>query len=759
MEGSSFPGLFEPDARRADHWDAQWAITGSGYQGIVARTSFTLDVAPYTARTWVCAAGLWSALPRHFLQAAFAPPLCLLTVNGVALDVPQRLLARGEAFEIDLADELRAGTNEISVEAVYLEPPTLDGRALPVRIAVLCQADLELPGAPLMRIASGPRRSLLRIMPVRPALPSATWEVLVRRTPTGPWSPADGAFLHPLEAAPLCSLPRRGGRLEREADRDLPRVRYLRHDPVPRRTLQPGASVCIDFGEELVGHLAVRTDGPATLSLAPGESEAEAHDLGKRVEGPVRRAVLEESGVWRDRRRSALRYVVVRNDGGQPATVLPSVDAFEADLELAGSFRCADPLLERIYEVGRRTVLRCTHEHVESAPKRDRRLWTGDLAAVAGVFALTIGDLAPLRRSLLLSAASALRSGALPGVGPNPNDLVAADAMPLWLLAVAAHFRATGDRATASLLLPTVRRVLAFLGERVGPDGLVGPEEDPDWWLFLDWDRHAPFGCPVERQGSVTALSLLTIAALRASASLAHALGHEPEAVAWSTAGERLAERVVERCVDDGRRLFVDWVRGGERSGATSAFTTACALLARVGDASQRQALAAALASDTLRPSTTPWGRVLEVEALLRAERADVALPRIRDYWGGMLARGATTFWEAFDPEESPDTALDLNGQRFALALCHARSGAIAATLAGTVLGVRPREPGFTAVDVVPCLGDLAWAEGVVPTPRGPISVRFGEAAGDVELPPGVSARVRFKGRETLLPPGRHTVS
>jgi len=755
MEGSSF-GL-EPDLRRADHWDAQWAITGAGYQGIVARTQFTLDVAPYTARTWVCAAGLWSALPRHYLQAAFTPPLCLLTVNGVALDVPQRLLARGEAFEIDLADELRAGSNEVSLEAVYLEPPTLDGRALPVRIAVLCQADLELPDSPLMRLASGPRRSLLRIMPIRPALPSATWEVLVRRTPTGPWSPVESAFLHPLEAAPLLYLPRRGGRLEREADRELPRVRYLRHDPVPRRTLPPGTSVCIDFGEELVGHLAVRTDGPATLSVAPGESEAEAHDLGKRVEGPVRRATLDESGVWRDRRRTALRYVVVRNDGSAPATVLPSVDAFEADLELGGSFRCADPLLERIYETGRRTVLRCTHEHVESAPKRDRRLWIGDLLPTAGVFALTIGDCSPLRRSLLLSATSALRSGALPGAGPNPNDLVTADAIPLWLLAAAAHHRFTADRATATLLLPTIRNAIGFLGERIGHDGLVGPEEEPDWWLFLDWDRRAPFGCPVERQGSVTALSVLTVAALRACGSMARSLGWDADAATWSAAADRLAERIVERCLDD-RRLLVDWVRGGERSSAVSAFTTACGLLAGIGDVSHRQAFAGALTGDGLRSSTTPWGRVLEIEALFRADRADVALPRIRDYWGGMLARGATTFWEAFDPDESPETAFDLNGQRFALALCHARSGAIAATLAASVLGVRAREPGFAAVDLGPRLGDLEWAAGVVPTPRGPISVRWTAERGTVDLPDGVRAHVRFRGREHLLPPGRHLV-
>ena len=39
-------------------------------------------------------------------------------------------------------------------------------------------------------------------------------------------------------------------------------------------------------------------------------------------------------------------------------------------------------------------------------------------------------------------------------------------------------------------------------------------------------------------------------------------------------------------------------------------------------------------------------------------------------------------------------------------------------------LGVTPAEPGYAAACIAPRLGPLAWAEGTVPTPHGPIHVR-----------------------------------
>ena len=55
----------------------------------------------------------------------------------------------------------------------------------------------------------------------------------------------------------------------------------------------------------------------------------------------------------------------------------------------------------------------------------------------------------------------------------------------------------------------------------------------------------------------------------------------------------------------------------------------------------------------------------------VRAVRGKV-LQMIREYWGGMLDRGAVTFWEEYDPEVPDDQQYDMYGDRFGKSLCHA---------------------------------------------------------------------------------------
>jgi hypothetical protein len=525
--------------------------------------------------------------------------------------------------------------------------------------------------------------------------------------------------------------------------------------------LAPGESTLVDFGEELVGHLTVTTDAPARLTLAPGESPLEARDFEERTENPLRSAGLVAAGTWRDQRRSALRWVCVRNDGTVPVTVDVALDAFEVALATTGELRTADPLLDQIYEVGRRTVVRCTHDYVEDGPKRDRLLWLGDLAATADVFGLAIGDLRPLRRSLLLAAAIQLRSGALPGVGPHPNDLVLADYVPQWVIATRAYIRHTADLDTADLLLPTVRRTLQYLAERIGPEGLVGPEEETDWWVFLDWDRREPFGSPVEKRGYVVVLSLMAAAAFEAGADVARWLGQDRQATTWQARAALLRERVLERAWDEDLRAIVDWVRGGERTRHVSRFTTAWTLSSGLGSAAQRAAMADLLAHPAGRaePTTTGYGQTYNVAALFDAGHPQAALALVRRYWGSMIERGATTFWESFDPEEDRATELDLYGRRYGVSRCHGWSGSIAGTLATYLLGVHVREPGGRRLLLRPQLGNLAWAEGTVPTPLGPVKVRWTDTRARVELPTGVRADVVWHERTLELGAGVHVLS
>lgn len=148
------------------------------------------------------------------------------------------------------------------------------------------------------------------------------------------------------------------------------------------------------------------------------------------------------------------------------------------------------------------------------------------------------------------------------------------------------------------------------------------------------------------------------------------------------------------------------------------------------------------------------------IEALGKAGETDAVLEMIKQYWGGMLDLGATSFWEDFDLEWTknvgridemvPADKKDIHGDfgaycyvGFRHSFCHGWAGGPTAFLSHHVLGVSPAAPGFAKVRIEPHLGSLKWAEGTYPTPHGVIKLRHerkadGSIKSEIELPPGV---------------------
>src|ERR1700679_3084223 len=95
-----------------------------------------------------------------------------------------------------------------------------------------------------------------------------------------------------------------------------------------------------------------------------------------------------------------------------------------------------------------------------------------------------------------------------------------------------------------------------------------------------------------------------------------------------------------------------------------------------------------------------------------------------------MLARGAPTRWESFEPTAS---------------LCHGFSATPTHQLSRRILGVAPAAPGFASLTLSPDLADLDHAEGVVPTPHGDVEARLERTQGGLvahyRLPAGLMGR------------------
>jgi alpha-L-rhamnosidase len=134
------------------------------------------------------------------------------------------------------------------------------------------------------------------------------------------------------------------------------------------------------------------------------------------------------------------------------------------------------------------------------------------------------------------------------------------------------------------------------------------------------------------------------------------------------------------------------------------------------------------------------------LEAQAKAGDYQTAINNIRQYWGGMLDLGATTFWEDFNLEEAKNAAriddivppgkLDYHRNTGAYcyiglrrSLCHGWSSGPTTWLTEHVLGIKVVEPGCKTIKIEPHLGDLQWVEGSFPTPYGVVKVKHTKLA------------------------------
>jgi hypothetical protein len=479
-------------------------------------------------------------------------------------------------------------------------------------------------------------------------------------------------------------------------------------------------------------------------------------------------------------------------------------------VEERGRFRCSDTLLTKIWEIAAYTVRLCMEDTYVDCPAYEQVFWAGDARNSALVNAVAFGAFALTDRCLRLTGQSlsreldAIKSPRLRERPHLTTDHVVSSwfsEIPmwtfLWVWNVWEQYWLTGDRDALADHYQAVRecleRALGFLSDR----GLFAIA---DVWNLLDWAA-----TDLGRHGEVTANTALLASALRRAASMAEVLGRAEDGARFSEQADQLREAINLHCWDEKRRAYVDTVRDAhayelyraqvERDGnpvdpmirVSAPIDTAERFAARqrISEPTntlvllcecappERAALVAPLVlaardgafvsgspwaaegwpADRIVPVGSPWFLFFTLETLIAMGRTEVALSVLREQWARMVEKDATTFWETFPGQ--------VGAGHWSRSLCHGWSAAPAYFLSTLVLGVRPLAPGYARVGIAPTPPNgLAWAEGVVPSPRGDITVtwqRTGEHANgwslSAVLPAQSSAEVTLPGGRADRPP------
>ena len=476
------------------------------------------------------------------------------------------------------------------------------------------------------------------------------------------------------------------------------RLPTLRQEPIAQESI--GEGMLYDFGRETFGY--VRLSGLVGVAhLYYGESREEALDKDHCE-------TLDIVSPHQELGSKAFRYVYVKTaDNSHYDSLSMDYEYAPYDESHSGTFACSDKLLNKIWEVGAYTMDLTTREFFLDGIKRDRWTWSGDAIQSYLMNYYLRFDTECVKRTI-----RHLR-GKDP-VTAHINTIM--DYTFYWFKSILDYYQYTGDLTFISEMYPKMCTLMDYVLERTNSDGLV--EGKADDWIFVDW-----VDFPMHKRGVLAFEQILFYKALMTMHTCATLL-HQTDPY------QQLAENVIGKTRkllwNDDRQAWEHAIEEGEINHQITKFPNMFAILYDiVDDATKRNIVDSVMENNKIDPITTPYMRFYELEALCMMGRQTQVLQEIRNYWGGMLREGATSFWEKYIPSEQGTEHLAMYGRPYGKSLCHAWGASPVYLLGRYFLGIQPTQPGYATWEARPNLADLEWMEGRVPTPNGIIHIRM----------------------------------
>lgn len=470
---------------------------------------------------------------------------------------------------------------------------------------------------------------------------------------------------------------------------------------------QKNKGILVDFGKETFGYIQLNNlKGSGNLSIYYGESPEEA--LAKETCETLDHLTFDNNdGDYTTDNSMAFRYIYIEKD---PSLSYDSVSMLYEYLPLdyKGSFKCNDELLNKIWDISAYTMHLTSRELFIDGIKRDRWVWSGDAYQSYLMNYYLFFDSPSVTRTMLN-----LR-GKDP-VSSHVNTIM--DYTFYWFMGVYDYLQYTGDRKFVEQFYPRMQSLMEYCLSRRNSNGMMeGLEGD---WVFIDW---ADFS--MSKSGEVSFEQLLFCRSLETMAICAKIMEDTENQKKYSNLADDLKSKLNHAFWSEDKKAFVHNRENGKQSEQVTPYTNIFAILLGYLDQEKTQQVkeSVLLNPDALK-ITTPYMRFYELEALCALGEHEFVLQEIRDYWGGMLNLGATSFWEKYNPNENGTEHLAMYGRPFGKSLCHAWGASPIYLFGKYFLGVQPVKEGYKQFSIKPVLGDLKWMEGIVPTPNGEIKV------------------------------------
>jgi len=501
----------------------------------------------------------------------------------------------------------------------------------------------------------------------------------------------------------------------------------------------------VDFGQELAGRLQVwGTDG-AAITVTTGESREECDHQEPQLDnnGPFNLQLAGSDPASTP--YTAFRFAKITFPASTPVELRRIIcDHKYYPVQYKGTFDCSDPLLTRIWYTGAYTAHLCMQEEIWDAPKRDRGLWIGDMQVSGETINTVFGDKFLMEHSIDL-----VREQAQGGRPPTELPTQDVNGLPgysaAWFCTLADFYRHQGDKDFLASQHDKMISLLKYQQTEFDPQNVY---INGTKWDFCDWVPGFVTDSPLAQATTY----LYIIHGLHEAVFLLRELGDSANADIYSAWADQLTVAARAQFENPGTHTFSDRLQENVMAvlSGTATPEEGAHIYTQFLQADSPVWKAHMTGNIDESEVMSPYYGYFVLQAMTKLDHPQTGLDLIRRYWGDMLRRGATTWWEKFDPAWPEDMKATLDKMPY-LSLSHGWSTGPTSFLTETILGVRPTGAGFKTVEIAPHLGDLTWAEGDVPTPNGLIHVRV-DRKGDsvtagVTLPAHVSATISLGGK------------
>lgn len=449
----------------------------------------------------------------------------------------------------------------------------------------------------------------------------------------------------------------------------------------PTPPLSKGKRAVFDFGNHYVGRLRFRCmftgrhpDAPAFIKVKFCEVAREIDEDSSAYEGWISKSWIQEEWLHIDMlpseismpRRYAFRFVVIEVIDVSDKFNL-TIDRMEAETYTACKNRDIKALdrvdMEKELErISLRTLRNCMQDVFEDGPKRDRRLWIGDLRLQALTNYVTYQNNDLVKRCLYLFAGTADENGRVRAcLFTEPeiegDDTFIFDYSLFFIPTLLDYYIATDDRETVEDLLSIARRQIEISRKYFDENHLV-KDSDELGWCFLDWKL------TLNKQTGAQGVYIYCEKALIA---LYQKLGETETAKEFILDVQQKITAAKSYLFDIKKGLFVS----GEQRQISFA-SQAWAVLAGIFDDEQnRKILQKVQEQSDAVPMVTPYMYHHFIEALVKCGCKEEAYSMMIGYWGAMVEDGADTFYELFNPENPNESPY---GSPIVNSYCHAWS-------------------------------------------------------------------------------------